>query len=112
MQDLDIVNLLMKLKKLESFYSLFLSENQKILMKYSKKNIIEENTIDDSSSDDDIHSEKHIKKFNEKTNDYDEYPALNSALIYFQCDMSQLNRKLLLSLLSKNPSRYFKHDHS
>ena len=98
----------MKMKKLESFYSLFLTENQKTLMKYTKKNIIAENTIGDSSSDDDIHSAKHIKKFNEKTNNYKEDPELNRALTYFECDMSKLNRKLLMSLLSKNPSQYFK----
>jgi len=62
-KELDAINLMNKLRKLDLLLSLFLNKDQSLLLTYQKKHLIQEF---DTSSDDDLKLEsKVLRKFSE-----------------------------------------------
>ena len=118
--ELDVTNVLNKIRHLESFYSLFLNKRQKFLLKYNKKNIVNDKVWDDrieqsqSSSDDDFSQNDIDSNVNKKRMDTAMTLAkdrkLNDTILQLgkNQEITDVDKMILYGLLTKNPEKYMK----
>eukprot|EP00347_Sterkiella_histriomuscorum_P020002 403339471 len=116
-RELDAVNLLTKMRQLNTFFSFFFNNRQKFLMMFSKKNLL--NYSDSSQSEEEgPRVQRFIKKYKENS-DFDSDDGqpryrpvvyakqMHDALKHFMdpSQVSQIDKRLLFGLVSKNPSK-------
>lgn len=66
-KELDCINLISRLRQLDLLISLFLSNHQKVLLNYSKRNILRKDELESSSSgEEEVNSQYLLKTYDEK----------------------------------------------
>lgn len=109
--ELDCVSILTKLRYLDVIVSLFLNSNQKLLLGFQRKNVIQEDTGNMTSDDDQETTKDFIRKldFNDPgaANILNE-ERLDDALESFHHKrlLSNLDQKILLGIVSRAPNKY------
>lgn len=109
--ELDCISILTKLRYLDVLVSLFLDSNQKLLLGFQRKNVIQEDTGSYSSDDEQETTKDIINKLNF------ENPAaanilneerLDEALeaFYSKKHLTPLDQKILLGIVSRAPGKY------
>lgn len=109
--ELDCISILTKLRYLDVLVSLFLDSNQKLLLGFQRKNVIQEDTGSYSSDDEQETTKDIINKLNF------ENPAaanilneerLDEALeqFYNKKRLTPLDQKILLGIVSRAPGKY------
>ena len=109
--ELDCISILTKLRYLDVLVSLFLDSNQKLLLGFQRKNVIQEDTGSYSSDEEQETTKDLINKLNF------ENPAaanilneerLDEALeaFYSKKHLTHLDRKILLGIVSRAPGKY------
>lgn len=109
--ELDCINILTKMRYLDVLVSLFLNSNQKLLLGFQRKNVIQEDTGAISSEEEQDKTKDIIKKLNFKdpaaTNILNE-EKLDEALENFSKipQLKPLDQKILLGIVSRAPGKY------
>ena len=109
--ELDCISILTKLRYLDVLVSLFLDTNQKLLLGFQRKNVIQEDTGSYSSDDEQETTKDIISKLNFKdpaaANILNE-EALDDALEVLQKKkkLTPLDQKILLGIVSRAPGKY------
>lgn len=109
--ELDCISILTKLRYLDVLVSLFLDSNQKLLLGFQRKNVIQEDTGSFSSDDEQETTRDIISKLNFKdpaaANILNE-ERLDEALEEFQKKkrLTPLDQKILLGIVSRAPGKY------
>jgi len=109
--ELDCISILTKLRYLDVLVSLFLDSNQKLLLGFQRKNVIQEDTGSYSSDDEQETTKDIISKLNFKdpaaANILNE-ERLDEALEEFQKKrkLTPLDQKILLGIVSRAPGKY------
>ena len=119
--ELDVTNLLNKVRHFETFYSLFLNKRQKFLLKYNKKNIVSDKVYNDkdqqsqSSSDDNfsLYDQDVIlggKKRLDTALTMAKDRKLNETILQLgkNQQITDVDKMILYGLLTKNPEKYMK----
>lgn len=109
--ELDCISILTKLRYLDVLVSLFLDSNQKLLLGFQRKNVIQEDTGSFSSDDEQETTKDIINKLN--FNDpgaanIQNEERLDEALEEFQSKsrLTPLDQKILLGIVSRAPGKY------
>jgi hypothetical protein len=124
-QELDCINLMTRLRQLDLLVSLFLSSQQKVLLHFSKKNLIRcENDRFNSSSEEEFGNNQAyqsiIPKYPEDTGSGQMDPQFERqlenadevmseamrALFLNKQELSTVNKKILFGILSKKPEKH------
>lgn len=109
--ELDCISILTKLRYLDVLVSLFLDSNQKLLLGFQRKNVIQEDTGSYSSDDEQETTKDIISKLNFKdpaaANILNE-ERLDEALEELQKKkkLTPLDQKILLGIVSRAPGKY------
>lgn len=121
-QELDCINLMTRLRQLDLLVSLFLTSEQKVLLHFSKKNLIRcENDRFNSSSDEEFGSNQAYQSLIPKFQESDKYDPnferdleqadevmteAMRALFLNRAELSSVNKKILYGILSKKPEKH------
>lgn len=106
--ELDVVNIMNKLRSLDMISNIMLSDSQKLLLQFQKQNLIQD--IDSSESEQDTvrmhlkilgHPNPIVKSFY--------FHSLRSHLKLFQSkdNLTTLDKKILIGMLTKNIHKNF-----
>ncbi|CDW89563.1 UNKNOWN [Stylonychia lemnae] len=104
-QELDAINIINRLRKLDLLLSLFLSKDQSFLLQFQKKNLIQEN--DSSSEDDRKNPSRILRKFSSqyfrRNQDRNTLKQLEEAVYQYSQNekLEMIDKKILNGLLTK-----------
>ena len=109
--ELDCISILTKLRYLDVLVSLFLNQEQKLLLGFQRRNVIQEDTGALSSDDEQEKTKDIIKKLN--FNDPSASNILNEEKLDEALDLlgkkqalKPLDQKILLGIVSRAPNKY------
>lgn len=127
-KELDCINILTRLRQLDLLVSLFLSNQQKVLLHFSKQNLLRQEDDNYTSSDEELASSEayqqlipkfpiageglslaanHDIEMKMRTADEVMSEAMHS-LFLNKTELSSVNKKILFGLLSKKPEKHIR----
>eukprot|EP00347_Sterkiella_histriomuscorum_P017804 403347926 len=113
--ELDAINLMTKLRKLDLLLSLTLNKDQSYLLQFQKKHLIQDHDSSSSEGDQDLNSSKVVRKFTEESfynpgqnQVMQQRRRLEDALIQLQGtkQLSIIDKKIILGLLTRKTMKF------